>query len=140
MSERPPSFVLWFLRKLLPYLVVGAIAGVTIGFLEAKHSDALRILQVIGSVVFGLAFLLYSWWAVRRSSSGYNWSVPERLGICASAVAALVLSVRLALPMLPGAIWLWFIVSFVLAFIIRPVLDDYGWNKYHGEQLHGHGQ
>jgi hypothetical protein len=133
VGNESPSFALWLLRKILPYLVVGAIAGVTIGFLKSEHPDALRILQITGAAVFGLMFLLYSWWAIHRSNSGYHWSVPERLGILASAVAALILSVRLALPTLPGAIWAYLLVSFILAFIIRPVLNDYGWKKYHGE-------
>ena len=133
MSNESPSVALWLLRKLLPVLIVGAIAGVTIGLLKSKHPDALRILQIVGAVVFGLLFLLYSWWAVCRSSSGYSWSVPQRLGVFASAVAALILSVRLAVPTLPGAIWGYLIASFVLAFIIRPVLDNYGRNKYHDE-------
>ncbi len=114
-------------------LVAGAIAGVTIGFLKSEHPDALRISQIVGAVVFGLTFLLYSWWAICRSSSGYRWSVPERLGVFASAVAALILSVRLALPTLPGAIWIYLIASFVTAFLIRPLLENYGRKKYHDE-------
>ena len=125
---------------MLPILVVGAIVGASIGFSKPKHPDALRILQIIGSVVCTLTFLLYLWWAIRRPSNGYKWSVPERIGIFASSVAALILAIRLALPMLPGAIWVYFIVSFVLAFIVRPVLEDYGWKKYHGEQSNRHGR
>ncbi len=134
MGNESSSFALWLFRKLLPWLVVGAIAGATIGFLKSEHPDALRISQIVGAVVFGLTFLLYSWWAISRSSSGYSWSVPERLGVFASAIAALILSVRLALPTLPGAIWIYLIASFVLAFIIRPILENYGWKKYHDEQ------
>ena len=133
MGNQSPSFALWLLRKLLPVLVVGAIAGVSIGLLKSRHPDELRMVQIVGAVVFGLIFLIYSWWAICRSSSGYSWSVPERLGVFASAVAALILSVRLALPTLPGAIWGYLIASFVLAFIIRPALENHGWKKYHDE-------
>ena len=52
---------------------------------------------------YGLMFLLYTWWAVSRSEAGYDWSVPERLGLMATAAAALIVSVRLALPTLSGA-------------------------------------
>ena len=134
MSVGSTSIVLWLFRKMLPFLVVGAIVGASIGFLKSGHPDGLRILEIVGSVVFGLLFLLYSWWAVCRSDSGYNWSVPERLGVMASAVAALILSARFALPMLSGTIWGYLLVSFGLAFIIRPILDSHGRKKYHDDQ------
>ena len=134
MSVGSTSIALWLLRKTLPLIIVGAIVSASIVFLKSGHPEGLRILETVGSVVFGLMFLLYSWWAVSRSEAGYDWSVPERLGLMATATAALIVSVRLALPMLPGAIWVYLAVSFVLAFIIRPILDNYGWKKYdHGE-------
>ena len=134
ISMGSTNITLWLLRKMLPFLVIGAIVGASIGFLKSGHPDGLRILEIVGSVVFGLMFLLYSWWAVRRSDPGYIWSVPERLGVMASAAAAGILSVRFALPMLPGTIWVYLVASFVLAFIIRPILENYGWKKYHNGQ------
>ena len=134
MSNQSSGFALWFVRRMLPFLVVGLVTGTIIGFLVPRHPDALRVLQIIGAVILGLTFLVYSWWAIHRSDPGYMWSVPERLGIGASAVAALILSARLALPTLPGAIWGYLIASGVLTFIVRPVLDEYGSKKHHGRR------
>lgn len=134
MKQESPSLILWLLRKTLPYLVFGALAGVLIGFLRARHPDGLRVLRIIASALFGCVFLLYTKWSLQPVRHGYNWSRPERAGIFSSALGALILCVRLAVSSLPGPLWAYFAVSIVLAFIVRPVFNDYGFRKYHGEQ------
>ena len=104
-----------------------------IGFARAEYPGAIRVLRFVASALFGGVFLLYTGWSLQRVRHGYHWRLPERAATFASALGALLLCVKLALPSLPGPFWAYFTISIILAFFVRPVLEDYGFKKYLGE-------
>ena len=120
----------WLFRKTLPALMWGAIIGVCLGFLAHKSPNGFRGLQIVAALIFFGIFILYSYWASnRKNSGGYVWHPLQRMGIFCSGIGALLLSLKLGFPALAGSLWIYAFLAFLLAFVIRPILDHLGWKR-----------
>jgi hypothetical protein len=134
--QRGQSFLPWMIRKIASALFIGGIVGCTIGLLASHNVSLLRVSSIVAAVVFVLCSLLYFYWAAcSTNGGGYRWSALERAGIAVSGLAALMMAAKLALPeILPGAHFVYLIGALILAFVVRPILDNFGYNPNNSEQ------
>ena len=132
---RSLSFPVWFVRKFAPFIIGGALLAIAIAFLEQEAPRMLRYAEISAGVIFGGLFAVYLWWAVEPSKpEGYAWTLRERLGILCSAIAALILSLKLGFESLPGPMWGYVIVALLLAFVARPAVDLSSYDRGVAEQ------
>jgi len=125
MSNKSPSFVLWFVKKLVPWLVFGAVIGTILAFTAKFSPFAFRIVEIIISIAFASIGILYSIFASRSDNGeGYHYSPLERVAILFSALGAYIISFKLGFPtVLPGGALIYFFTAFVFAFAVRPFLE-----------------
>jgi hypothetical protein len=108
--------------------------------LRAKAPSVLGTVSTIAGILFGVLSALYFYWAIRADNGGgYRFSRLERLGVFSSGLGALLIAARLGFPgLFPGPIPIYFVAGFILAFIVRPILDHYGFTPTkpeHGARL-----
>jgi len=142
ISQRWQSFLPWMIRKIAPALFIGGVVGCTIGLLATHNAPVLRVLSIVAAVLFALCSLLYFYWAAcPANGGGYRWSALERVGIAVSGLAALVMAAKLAFPdNFPGAHFAYLAGALILAFVVRPIFDNAGFNTNNSEQADGGNQ
>ncbi len=121
----------YILNKMAPFLLIGMVAGAILGLSKKHNPELLSYFKYLGAFIFGVAFLVYSYWSYSRPETNYQWSLLERLGILVSGIAALIMCLRLSTDFLKGSIIMYAIISFSLAFIGRPILEHYGTRNKH---------
>lgn len=130
MNANKQSFAGWMFRKFAAIWIFSAIVGLTIGFIHAKSPDTSRVLEVICGLLFSAVFLIYCYFTFRPNKENqYQWNQIDRIGISSSAVGALLISFRLLAGSEAGRLWIYAMVAFSLAFIVRPIFEAIGWKR-----------
>ena len=130
-NHQGQRLLLWLIRKIAPGLFIGGIIGSAIALLAIHNTPLLRTFSLIASVLFGLLSALYFYGSSSSTNGGgYQWSIIERLGIAASGLGALTLALKLGLPdIFLGSHFTYLVGAMILAFIVRPVLDNISYNR-----------
>jgi len=127
MTTKQPTFLGWFLRKMAPFLITGAVIAVSVTLIRDSHAGVRRWIEIAVSLGMAGMFVVYLWWALTaKNTGGYAWSIRERLGLLLSGLAALTISLKFAFKSLPGPLWAYLLAAFLMAFVLRPVLENEG--------------
>lgn len=123
------GWILWLIVRLAVCVAVAALAEYEPSLLKKQSPEMLRNLSLGASAVFGFLSLTYLYWAIRYSSSdGYRPSALARVGLLCSGIGALLLSGKIGFPEhLPGHTSTYVLTAMLLSFVIRPILDHFGW-------------
>lgn len=119
--------IIWIIKKIIPFLIAGFIFGIVIGYTSTQGEKYTIFLRYTGALFFFILSIFYIAATLSPSKKEqYHFSFIERIGVGCSALACVLLVVKLIYFELPGNFIIWVIIAFVLSFVIRPITSSIG--------------